>query len=270
MNKHLLVVGPGFLGKEIVREATELGWAVSTLSRSGSSGLKGDVTDLAWLIDLADKIQPTHIIHCASASAGSMDRLESYRRVYLKGSENLVTVFPQSRIVFTSSTSVYAQEDGSVVDESSETKPSTETAKVLLEAEAVITNAGGIVARLSGIYGKGRSYMLKRLRSGDAKLDGEGTRLLNHIHHIDGARACLFLLENAGSGEIYNVTDSITLCQKETYQRLCKTFDIPMPESAPREPSPRGNSDKSISNSKLLALGWKPLYPCFADAAVEL
>jgi len=268
VNKSLLVIGPGFLGKQIIQQAEILGYTVHAASRSGD--FRADLSDLDSLCALQQKLKPTHVIHCA-ASGRSADRLASYRSVYLKGCENVTAAFPEAQKIFTSSTSVYAQTDGSMVKEDSETTPSSETAKILLESEQVMLNAGGTVARLSGIYGNGRSYMLKRLFSGEAAIEGDGSRLLNHIHHADAASACLFLLDQEAG--LYNVSDSTCLSQKETYQRLCKTFDLPLPQKIDASevtPSKRGYSDKCVSNKKLIDLGWQPKYPSFADAAEEI
>ena len=46
---------------------------------------------------------------------------------------HLLETFPEARILFTSSTSVYAQRDGSRVTEESETKPIRETSRIFLE-----------------------------------------------------------------------------------------------------------------------------------------
>ncbi len=271
MNKVLLVFGPGFLGKEIVKLAKEQGICVYAASRNGGEAIDvADLDDIDSLKALREKYNPDYVIHCA-ASGRSADRIASYTSVYKNGCENVSKVFTQTKILFTSSTSVYAQTDRSIVTEESETLPSSATAKILLEAESAILDAGGTVARLSGIYGQGRSYMIKRLLAGDAAIEGDGQRLLNHIHHVDAARACLFLLDQASG--IYNVTDSVCLSQKETYEKLCEKLNLPMPPQMDASESPvskRGFSDKCISNKKLIELGWQPNYPCFAEAAREI
>ena len=69
---------------------------------------------------------------------------EDYRQVYLQGTRNLIEWLapnPPKKFVYTSSTSVYGQTDGSQVKESSPTEPLVETAKVLLETEKVLLAA---------------------------------------------------------------------------------------------------------------------------------
>jgi nucleoside-diphosphate-sugar epimerase len=59
------------------------------------------------------------VIHCASSGGGNA---EAYREIYLNGARHLLETFPKTNILFTSSTSVYAQRDGSWVTEESEAK----------------------------------------------------------------------------------------------------------------------------------------------------
>ena len=69
----------------------------------------------------------------------------------------------ERRLLFTSSTSVYSQRDGSWVTEESETKPARETGRILLETEKLVLERGGMVARLAGIYGPGRSAVAEQV-----------------------------------------------------------------------------------------------------------
>jgi nucleoside-diphosphate-sugar epimerase len=273
MKRHLLIIGPGYLGKEILREFQSAGWQVTSASRS--SELAVDISDLEQVKLLAEKFTsnesfPSHVIHCASASSGrgasAEVRLKCYIDTYQKGCRNLTKIFSDAHVLFTSSTSVYGQQDGSLVTEESLTETNTETAKVLLEAERAILEANGTIVRLSGIYGEGKSYLLKRLFSGEATMEGQGERILNHIHHRDGASACLFLLENNLRG-IYNVSETTNLNLKQTYTALCEKFSLAMPPSVAATASLRSGLNKRVSTKKILELGWIPEFPTFLDAA---
>ena len=50
------------------------------------------------------------VIHCASSRGGGV---EFYRQIYLNGARNLLDRFAETKLLFTSSTSVYGQCDGS-------------------------------------------------------------------------------------------------------------------------------------------------------------
>lgn len=269
MKGHLWVMGNGFVGSVLAEEARAMDWVVTTVSRAGIGDEHADVADPATLLTLAHQVgEPTHIVHCASASGGGED---AYRKVYLEGCENLATLFPMSHLVFTSSTSVLAQCDGELVDESSETSPQAETGRILVAAEAVVLQARGTVVRLAGVYGEGRCYLLKRFLAGEAEME-EG-RILNHTHRRDAASAILHVLAMGDSarGEVYHACDSHPMTQLDTYRALSSRFGLPMPPSVMKTSgSKRGWSNKAVSNAKLVHSGWVPSFPSLVDVADEI
>src|SRR5678815_5513057 len=109
--------------------------------------------------------------------------------------------------LYTSSTSVYGQTDGSLVDETSATEPKSETSKVLVDTEKLLRNCPAITLRLAGIYGPERGYLFQQFLRGEATITGEGSRYLNMIHRDDVVRAIVGALAHGKPGEIYNVTD---------------------------------------------------------------
>lgn len=268
--KHALLFGNGFVGKVAADLLRQNSWKVTTVSRGGEADVHADVSSVDSLRELKEQIStPTHIVHCASASGGGV---EVYRQVYAAGCHNLVKLFPSIPILFTSSTSVYPQVDGSTVTEDTAIEMERETGKVLLEAESAVLQADGIVARLAGVYGNGRSYLLGRFLAGQATMEEDGSRILNHTHHHDAASAILHLLEKKSCrGQIYNVCDSHPKSQRETYLELTEVFSKPMALSVARNThSKRGWSNKAVSNAKILASGWQPTYPEFTRVAQEI
>jgi nucleoside-diphosphate-sugar epimerase len=205
------------------------------------------------------------VIHCASSRGGDA---EAYREIYLNGARHLLETFPQARILFTSSTSVYAQRDGPWVTEESETKPLRDTGRILLEVEKLVLEKGGIIARLAGIYGPRRSALLSKFLSGTASIDPNNDRFVNQAHRDDIASA-LFLLLNRSqtSAQIYNVVDDQPLLQSECYHWFAQKLNRPLPPTKKSEQSrKRGDTNKRVSNAKLHQLGWTPDYPTFRDA----
>ena len=76
------------------------------------------VIDVSQRCDIAKRAGAFDaVIHCASSGGGDA---EAYREIYLNGGRHLLETFPKARVLFTSSTSVYAQRDGSRVTEESE------------------------------------------------------------------------------------------------------------------------------------------------------
>jgi nucleoside-diphosphate-sugar epimerase len=259
----LLLIGNGYLGQAVGRVFREHGWEVVPVSLSGGEGARAsDVSDLSSVHGLAE-VAPDFIVHCAASGRGGP---EAYQRVYVDGCRNLADVFPGVPLLFTSSSSVYAQTDGSVVTEESPAVPERETGRLLLAAEKVVLEASGTVARLSGIYGPGRSVILKKFLSGDAVIEEDGRRFLNQIHRDDAARA-VFHLSSGNCRGIFNVSDSTPMAQIDCYRRLAEMFGMPLPPSGPRDPDrKRGWTHKKVSVGKLRATGWEPEFPSFLDA----
>lgn len=262
----LLLVGNGYLGSAIAAMFREGGWEVAAVSLSGGDGsIACDVGDRAAVALLP---QADFIVHCAASGKGGG---EAYRRVYVDGCRNLTEAFPGVPLLFTSSTSVYSQTDGSVVTEESPAIPERETGQLLLDAENITLAADGIVARLSGIYGPGRSVILKKFLSGEAVIEEDGRRFLNQIHRDDAAGAVLHLATSGIRGGVFNVCDSQPLTQLACYEALSRGFSRPLPPKGPRDLNrKRGWTHKQVSNSKLRGTGWQPAFPSFLDAAAAI
>jgi nucleoside-diphosphate-sugar epimerase len=194
-----------------------------------------------------------------------------YRLVYVEGLRNVLRGFAPRQFVITASTSVYAQTDGSWVDEMSETKPNRETGRILLEAEAIALSSGGFVARLSGLYGPGRSVLLRKFLSGEAVIEGDGTRWINQIHRDDAAKAVVHLLTRSAPAGIYNVTDNAPATQRQVYGWLADSFHRPLPPAGPPDlDRKRGWTSKRVSNARLRKTGWQPTFPTYRDAIPSL
>jgi nucleoside-diphosphate-sugar epimerase len=208
------------------------------------------------------------LVHCAGPDQATA---ESYRLIYVEGLRNAFTAFAPRQVLFTGSTSVYAQIDGSWVDETSETRPNRETGRILLEAEAIALKAGGLVTRLSGLYGPGRSVLMRKFLAGEAVLEGDGTRWINQIHRDDAARAIVQLVEQRRAPGIYNVTDSTPATQLQVYSWLAEHFRRPLPSYGPADlQRKRGWTNKRVSNGRLRKTDWQPVFPAYRDAIATL
>lgn len=259
----LLLIGHGYLGQAVGRVFCERGWEVVPVSLTGGDGsLACDVGEPAAVSRLpaADVV-----VHCAATGRGGA---AAYQHVYVDGCRNLTERFPAGLLCFTSSTSVYAQTDGSVVTEESPVSPERETGRLLLEAERLTLGARGLVVRLAGIYGPGRSVILQKFLAGEAVVEEDGRRFLNQIHRDDAARAIHHLVTSGVRGEVFNVSDSQPLTQRDCYEALGRIFGRPLPPSGPRDLNrKRGWTHKQVSNDKLRATGWQPVFFSFAEAA---
>jgi nucleoside-diphosphate-sugar epimerase len=269
----VLIIGRGFLGEAAAAAFSRGGKRVLGLSRNAPEGVPAllpcDVTDPASMEALAPLVRGVPVaVHAVSSGKGGA---ETYAAVYREGLRNVIRLWNPGRILFVGSTSVYAQTDGSVVHEESPAVPDRETGRILLEAEALALQAGGSVARLSGIYGPGRSVLLRKFLSGEAVLEAGGGRWINQIHRDDAAEALVSLADPSTAPGIYNVSDDTPTTQGELYGWMAEVTGRPLPPEGPADLGrKRGWTSKKISNAKLRAAGWTPRYPSYRDALPQL
>ncbi len=283
----VLIVGCGYVGFPLGIELVNRGDEVFGLRRSADAApamaaagirpLAGDITEEGELAKLPAGYD--WVVNCVSSTKGGVDE---YRAVYLEGMRNLISWLapsPPKKFVYTSSTSVYGQSDGSVVTESSLTEPLSETAKVLLEAERVLIEAArgqkfpAVVLRLAGIYGPERGYWLKQYLKNEVKIEGKGDRILNMIHRDDVVGAIIAALERGRPGEVYNVVDNEPVTQLRVLTWLSERMGGQLPPAVPEdavEGRKRGVTSKRVSNEKLKReLGYKFRYPTFREGFAE-
>jgi nucleoside-diphosphate-sugar epimerase len=269
----ILIAGCGYVGQAVADLFHAAGWTVEGWTHSAESAARLSANPYPVRgVDVSRRTQVAEhggmfdaVIHCASSRGGDA---ETYRQVYLDGARNLLETFPGSKLLFTSSTSVYAQSDGSWVTQESETKPVRETSRILLETEKLVLDQRGIVARLAGIYGPRRSALLSKFLEGTAMIDPENDRFVNQVHRDDIATGLFFLLGREAEGaQIYNVVDDQPILQSECYRWLAQRLNRPLPPiGKSKGPRKRGDSNKRMSNARLRRLGWTARYPTFVEA----
>ncbi|SFR44094.1 Nucleoside-diphosphate-sugar epimerase [Pseudidiomarina maritima] len=166
----------------------------------------------------------------------------------------------QPRVLYVSSTGVYGQRNGELVDEASPTEPDSDSGEMLLQAERVILGSPADVSvlRCSGIYGPGRERMQQQLRDGTAVITPAWT---NRIHSDDVAGFIAYLLTHPGHREeIYIVSDNEPLLQEEAYARIAHKIGVSIEQLKRTDKvGPRGS--KRLSNSRMRATGYHLLHP---------
>jgi len=276
-----LIVGCGYIGLPLGVELIRQGHDVSGLRRSvtaenelKAAGIKPLIADITKPDTLA-KLPPDFdwVVNCVSSNGGGVDE---YRRVYLQGIRNLIDRFatnPPKKFVYTGSTSIYGQTDGSQVKETSPTEPAADTAKVLLETEKLLLAAvterkfPAVILRVAGIYGPGRGHRFRQFLKNEARIEGDGSRFLNMIHRDDLIGCIIAALKSGRAGEVYNAVDDEPVSQANFFQWLAATVGKYPPPSVPENPvenRKRGATNKRVLNRRLkMELGCKFKYPNF-------
>jgi nucleoside-diphosphate-sugar epimerase len=277
----VLIIGCGYVGLPLGAQLAGLGHEVFGLRRgaaaeaelnaAGVKLLRADITRPAELAALPGGYD--WVVHCVSSHGGGP---EDYRALYLQGTRNVVewlAAAPPKKFVYTSSTSVYGQTDGSAVKESSPTEPAAETAKVLLQTEQALLEAvrdrkfPAVILRVAGIYGPDRGYLLQQFLNNEARIEGNGSRCLNMIHRDDVVGVVMAALKSGRAGEIYNAVDDEPVTQLNYFHWLAGTLGKwPPPFAGEQEEAERarGQTNKKVSNRRLkMELGYQFRYPNF-------
>ncbi len=274
---HLVVAGCGWLGSEIARRAAARGDAVTAVRRdpSRAGALPAGVRLLALDLggpDAAERLPAADaIVACQAAGGGSVD---AYRSAYLTANAALLAAAARwgARFVYTGSTGVFGQDDGSTVDERTPPHPTSATAEVLVEAEAAIRAAGArgadaAVIRLSGLYGPARVGILERVRSGKLALGPGDDAWMNFCHRDDAAELVLAVLSRGAPGAVYHGSDAAPARRRDVVSWIAQALGIP----PHRDVAPWSGADRRISSQRTReALGFSLAYPTFREGLAPL
>ncbi len=267
---HIHIAGLGFTGSVIAERLLGRGFLVSASNRSGVSEMEGvavravDVLRPESLAALKG-LPPVDWMVCALSGTGHADAA-AYRSVYVDGPRRIADGLRwkgSRRILFLGSTGVYGGSDGGWVAEDTEPEPSHGAGEVQLEAEAALRGVADqhTVLRLSGLYGPGRTRLIRQALRMRPYLKPD--LWSNQIHRDDVAGTVDFLLVRAEvPPPLLLVSDDRPALRREIFEWVRQAsgfpegcFDEDHPDRATRD---RGN--KRVCNARLRALGVPLLY----------
>lgn len=246
-----LVAGCGYVGTELGLRLASAGHEVWGLRRSPAD-LPLPIRPLAADLDVPATLEqlPADLDAVVYAVSADASEPRAYRAAYITGLENLETALkrnrgPDSRVprlVFISSTAVYGERRGGMVDESTMPDPEGFRGEILLEAERVARQWVGetVVVRASGIYGPGRDRMIGKAAGG--RLEGED-RWTNRIHRDDLAEAVRHVLDQASPSALYLASDQEPARLSEVLKWLAAEIGVPWSNSATEDTSGDVSSD---------------------------
>jgi len=132
-------------------------------------------------------------------------------------------------IILISSTSVYGDEN-QIVDEISETKPDTDSGKVVLAAEEVLKKEMPdhfTIIRFAGLIGPDRNP--GRFFAGKTNIPN-GLAPVNLIHQTDAIGIAMAIIEKQAFGRIYNACSPDHPTRQEFYTTAAKNTGLLVPE----------------------------------------
>ncbi len=248
----IVVVGAGYVGKRLLQrlddsENIELG-------RSSSLDLDSEQT---LPVTLPDSYRLLYTVPPAP---------DKDRDVRL---ENLLGMLqrPPERFTYISTTGVYGDHQGELVDEQSALLAKTERAKRRLSAESILSSWAreyGVavsILRTPGIYGPGRLGM-ERIKNGDPLICESEAHPGNRIHVYDLVSCCIATLCGDAPAGIYNVGDgdhrSPTAFSKEVARQA--GLEVP-PEVSRKETGKLAAESRVVDTTRMREqLGVLPKY----------
>jgi len=256
----ILVLGAGYLGGRLAAALIDQGHDVIAVRRTPAPPPFLSV-DLRQLDAALHALGVTRVDAIAVTLAPS--RGAGYE-IYAEATGKAVALardFAASFVLYTSSTGVYAERDGGLVDETSPLATDTDRGRLLVAAEARLANSPCPVAvlRLSGLYGPGRNP-IERYRANGS------TAYTNRIH-VDDAVATASLVLSRREPLLVNVTDDEPARAVDIARWLAAREGAPPPEERPGE---AGMPNRRISNARLRSLGITLRYPTFRDGLEAL
>ena len=277
---HILIAGCGYVGTALGMRLAAAGHVVWGLRRSAEglpSGLHCVAADLTAPATLQDLPPALDVVFYTAAPNGADDA--AYRAIYVDGLRHLLEALVRQRqsprrVLFTSSTAVYAQSTGEWVDETSPAEPRHFTGSRVLEGERLLLDGPfpATIIRFGGIYGPGRTSLLERVRQGLAPCRDGPPLYTNRIHRDDCAGALHHLMSLPLPESLYIGVDHESADQCEVLRWLAAQLGAPAPrvEALPGTDTRRHRTNKRCRNAKLVASGYVFRYPTFREGYAAL
>jgi nucleoside-diphosphate-sugar epimerase len=269
----VLIAGCGFvgtaLGELLVRESHAV-WGLSRRPLSLPAGVQPIDADVFMATSLVDLPPDLDCVYYLVAPSGSDDAV--YRAAYVTGPGQLLEALRKQgqrpvRFFLASSTAVYAQDDGSWVDETSPTEPQGFRGRRLLEGEqlALAGPFPATVVRFGGIYGPRRTRLIDQVRAGRA-VYSKSPRYTNRIHRDDCAGVLCHLAKIEAPEPVYLGVDSDPAPEAEVLKWLAGVLGAPEPRKVRARDLPdRSSGNKRCRNQRLLSSGYSFRYPSFRE-----
>lgn len=232
----ILIIGAGYVGQAVARFQKDLGHQITCTTRS---------EEKIPLLKAFGEVQlwgsPFEIDHDVVLFCVAGDYLDY--AIYLK-----TALKPPTRLIYTSSTSVYSEDQGGEVDETSPLQP-----HILTETESIcLSYPNTTILRLGEIVGPGRE-IFHRLKKG-AVLPGTGENYANLSHLEDIVKGIDWVLQKELKG-IYNLCADIHPKRRNLYREISLKYKLePVQWDPSRKPH---SSNKRVLSDKIEQTGFR-------------
>ena len=160
-----------------------------------------------------------------------------------------------NRIVYISTSGVYGDRGGEVVNEDTPPNPQVDRARRRYDAEQQIRRFGQehgiavVILRVGGIYGPGR-LPRKRLEDRIPIIHEHLAPSTNRIHAEDLAQICVAAAQRGRADTVYNVSDGTDSNMTEYFNTVADFLELPRPPTIDWEEAERSLSTGMLSYLK--------------------
>ena len=281
--ENLIIVGCGNIARRALPELKRR-WRVAALVRSrdpvladsGVELIEGDLDDRQSLSPLAGR---AGLVAHFAPPAGIGDADVRTRNLLSALSTPRGGMLPQ-RFVYLSTSGVYGDCGGELVDETRAPHPQTARARRRLDAERALAEWGAsrgvavTVLRVPGIYASDR-LPLERLRLGTPVLRAAEDVYTNHIHADDLAAIVVAALAAEGASGVYNASDDGEMKMGDFFDLVADRAGLARPPRVSRAEAARcvppellsfmSESRRLVNRRMKAGLGIRLRYPTVAD-----
>jgi nucleoside-diphosphate-sugar epimerase len=265
----VFIAGAGYVGTQAAGFLALAGHTVDTGRRNPGDAPRSHAMDVLRPGSFPAALREAEcIIYCVSADGFTP---ESYRGAYVDGLARVIEAAAKGaakRLVFVSSTGVFGQDDGSVVDENSPAEPRGFSGRTILEGEALLAGAPfeSTAIRFSGIYGPGRDRLIRMVRSQAPVSAKSRAAITNRIHRDDCARALVHLVEQPAVAPLYLGSDEEPTPMGEILDWIAARLGVaPLPEGGGADEAPQRGGNKRISSARIRGEGLRLRFPTYRE-----
>jgi len=246
------VIGAGYTGNRVVERLRAECEHVTATRRGGGEGT------LALDLSRPETVRyPTNAIVVCLAPPGP------------DPSGEVARLADARRLVYVSSTGVYAPGNGAWVDETWPCEPVTSLGRARVLAETALPPSA-IALRVAGIHGPGRG-LVDRIRAGTYRIIGDGRAHVSRIHVDDLVEVIIRAGRSNVAGPV-NVADDDPAPIGEVADAIASQLRVPAParlDASMVDPEVAGMlmADRRIDNGRMKRdLGVVLRYPSWRDA----
>ena len=204
---------------------------IASLRALGLKAVLGDLDRPGTLASLAGLAHD--VVHFAPPPPDPADGAHDTRTAHLIAALAKSKSLPQ-HLVYISTSGVYGDCGGALVEETRPLKPQTSRARRRADAERQLRKWGArsgvrvTILRAPGIYASDR-LPLERLRRGTPAIRAEDDSYVNHVHAEDLARMVVAALRHGSANRSYNAVDDAPQRMGDYFDAVADGFGLPRP-----------------------------------------